>query len=330
MNAPATSGRSIIPIDEIRAAARTIAGEAVVTPIMTSDELDAALGANVICKIEALQRAGSFKFRGAYNRLHHIPTTDRGLGVVAVSSGNHGAAVACAAGILGIDATVFIPDDAPIAKRSLIEHFGAEIVTFDRNTSDREAGARARVAETGATFVHPFEDPLVMAGQGTVGLELIESADGFDVLVVPMSGGGLMAGCGSAVRATAAACEIVGVEPALADDTKRSFRAGRRVAIDPPFTIADGLAVTSPGENTFSINRSIVDDVVSVTDDQIASAMALVFDTLGLVVEPSAAVGIAAIADAPDRWRDRRVAVIVSGGNVDADRFAALTGRDVG
>jgi threonine dehydratase len=287
--------------------------------------LDELVGATVVAKDESQQRAGAFKFRGAYNRLVQIPAEDRRLGVVAVSSGNHGAAVACAAHLLGISATVHVPEDVPTAKRALIERFGAEIVTFPRSTPDREAGARRQVADTGATFVHPFEDPMVMAGQGTAVLELHQHSGQLDALVVPMSGGGLMAGCASAMRQLDPNCELIGVEPSNADDTRRSFAAGMRVTIDPPVTIADGLAVTAPGAATFEINRRLVSDVVTVTEEQLVDAMRVAADLLGRRLEPSGAAGLAAVLDDPDRWRGRRVGVILTGGNIDAARFDDLT-----
>jgi threonine dehydratase len=299
--------------------------EAVRTPVLRSDRLDAACGATVVAKDESQQRAGSFKFRGAFRRLSAIPASERRLGVVAVSSGNHGAAVACAAQILGIDATVHVPADVAPAKRELIERFGARIVTFDRSTPDREAGARRQVAETGATFVHPFEDVLVMAGQGTAALELHEQVGPLDVLLVPMSGGGLMAGCASAMRQLDPGCELIGVEPAAADDTRRSFAAGEVISIGPPATIADGLAVTSPGRTTFAINRELVADVVTVTDAQLVESMRVAADLLDRRLEPSGVAGLAALLDDPGRFRDRRVGVILSGGNIDAGRFDELT-----
>jgi threo-3-hydroxy-L-aspartate ammonia-lyase len=319
-----TDGRPV-PIEEIRRAARTIADEATRTPVLTDTRLDPTGGA-VHLKVEAFQRAGSFKFRGAFNRLSRIPDAERGRGVVAVSSGNHGAAVACAAGILGMAATVYIPDDAPEVKRSLIAEFGADIVTFERAVPDREAAARAHAARTGATFVHPFEDPLVMAGQGTVALELVEDVGDLDVVLVPMSGGGLMAGCASAAHALAPGCRMIGVEPALADDTRRSFAAGELVAIETPPTIADGLAVTMPGARTFAINRRLVADVLAVSEAQIVEAMRTFRGLFGRLVEPSGAVGLAALAADPERWSGLQVGIVISGGNIDADRFERLTG----
>ena len=317
----------MIPLDDIRAAAATIDDQAVRTPVVRSDAIDALVGATVYGKDESRQRAGSFKFRGAFNRLSAIPDSMRDLGVVAVSSGNHGAAVACAAQILGIEATVHIPADVAAAKRALIEAFGARIVTFERSTPDREAGARQQVADTGATFVHPFEDPLVMSGQGTTALELHEQVGLLDVLLVPMSGGGLMAGCGSAMRQLDSSCRLLGVEPANADDTRRSFAAGKRITIETPSTIADGLAVTSPGPTTFEINRRLVDDVVTVSEQEIAGAMRTADECYGRRLEPSGVVGLAAVLVDPARFAGRRVGIVLSGGNIDADTFAQLTQR---
>ena len=314
----------MIDLVEIRAAAEVIAPEAVVTPVLRADALDALTDARVFCKDESRQRAGAFKFRGAYNRLAHIPAEDRARGVVAVSSGNHGAAVACAAHLLGIAATVHVPEDVPAAKRALIERFGADIVTFPRSIADREAAARRQVEATGATFVHPFEDPLVMAGQGTAALELHQQVGALDALVVPMSGGGLMAGCASAIHQLDRGCELIGVEPDAADDTRRSFAAGRPVRIPSPTTIADGLAVTAPGERTFAINRELVSEVVTVTDAQLVDAMRMILDLLGRRVEPSGAAAVAALLGAPGRFAGRRVGVILSGGNIDDARFDAL------
>lgn len=317
----------MIGLDDIRAAAAVIASEAVVTPVLRSDVLDERVGATIVGKDESQQRAGSFKFRGAFHRLSLIPAEDRELGVVAVSSGNHGAAVACAAAILGVPATVHIPDDVAPAKRGLIERFGATIVTFDRMTPDRDAGALAQVAATGATFVHPFEDPLVMRGQGTAALELHDQVGQLDALLVPMSGGGLMAGCASAMRQLDPGCELLGVEPAAADDTRRSFAEGHPVRIAQPTTIADGLAVTAPGAATFAINRHLVGDVLTVSDDQLVEAMRVALEVFGRRFEPSGVAGLAAILVDPDRFQGRRIGVLLSGGNIDDERFDSLTAR---
>ena len=315
----------MIDLAAIRAAALAIAPAAIVTPVLRSDELDDLAGASVFAKDESQQRAGAFKFRGAYHRLVRIPVDDRERGVVAVSSGNHGAAVACAANLLGMHATIHVPEDVAAAKRALIEHFGADIVTFPRSIVDREAAARAQVARTGATFVHPFEDPMVMAGQGTAALELNDQVGALDVLLVPMSGGGLMAGCASAMHQLDPTCELIGVEPSAGDDTRQSFAAGHPVRIAQPDTIADGLAVTAPGDHTFAINRELVSDVVTVTDAQLVDAMRLSLTFLGRRLEPSGVAGVAAVLDDPARFADRRVGIILSGGNIDQRRFDALT-----
>lgn len=314
-----------LPVADIRAAADVISREAVRTPVHSSPELDALVGARVYAKDESAQRAGSFKFRGAFHRLSRIPAGERGRGVVAVSSGNHGAAVACAASVLGIRATVHVPADVAPAKRALIEHFGADIVTFDRATPDREGPARAQATTSGATFVHPFEDRDVMLGQGTVGLEFHDQVGHLDVLVVPMSGGGLMAGCASAVSQLDPSCELLGVEPDAADDTRRSLLAGERVRIPQPTTIADGLAVTSPGATTFEINRRLVTDVVAVTDEQLLQAMRIADELLHRRLEPSGAAALAAVLVDRERFVGRTVGVVLSGGNIDADRFRELT-----
>lgn len=315
----------MIELSEIRAAADRIAPEAVITPVLQSDELDTSISAHVFAKDESQQRAGAFKFRGAYNRLSQIPRNDRPRGVVAVSSGNHGAAVALAARLLGIPATIHVPEDVATAKRALIEQAGASIATFPRSTPDREIGARRQVDETGATFVHPFEDPAVMAGQGTAALELHEQVGPLDVLLVPMSGGGLMAGCASAMRQLDPGCVLIGVEPAAADDTRQSFAAGRPVRIGQPDTIADGLAVTAPGETTFAVNRELVSEVVTVTDAQLVDAMRRAESWFRRRLEPSGVAGLAAVLADPDRFRGQRIGIVLSGGNIDDERFEALT-----
>lgn len=321
------SAGDAIPLAEIEAAAALIDGVAAVTPVLSAPAVDARVGATVLAKAESLQRAGAFKFRGAYNRLSRLTPAERDRGVVAVSSGNHGAAVACAAQLLGVEATVFVPHDVPDMKRSLIESFDAIVGTFDRRRPDREQPALDHADATGATFVHPYEDPLVMAGQGTVALEFHREVSDLDAIVVPMSGGGLMAGCASAMLALDPDCRMIGVEPAGADDTRRSLAAGHRVRVDTPRTIADGLAVAVPGANTFEMNRRLVDAVVTVTDDEIVEAMRVAQDCFGLRLEPSGAASLAAaLSDAP-RFAAQRVGVVLSGGNIDEARFEHLCGR---
>lgn len=319
-----------LSLAELKTAAVTIAPQATVTPVVTSAVLDELVGASVFCKVEAAQQAGSFKFRGAFNRLSNIPDDERAPGVVAVSSGNHGAAVAQAARILSMPAVIFIPQDTPTAKRSLIEAAGADVVTFDRTTDDREALALERVQDTGATFIHPFEDRQIMAGQGTTAVELNGQIGPLDALLVPVSGGGLLAGCASAMYALDPTCQIVGVEPSIGDDTRRSFEAGHPVTIEQPTTMADGLAVVSPGAATFAINRELVARIETVTEEQIAEAMLAIWEHLQMAIEPSGAVGIAALMNGAvariETKEPPRVGVVLSGGNIDAARFNELTG----
>ncbi len=310
-----------INLVEIESALKRLTGHAYQTPVLRSDILDRITGATVSCKAESSQRAGAFKFRGAYNRLSLIPDADRPFGVVAVSSGNHGAAVSCAAEILGIPATIFIPDDAPNVKKNLILGYGAIIETVSRNDPDRDRPARELADSTGATFVHPFEDRDVMIGQGTTALEFYNQVGDLDVLVVPMSGGGLMAGCASALSSLSPGCIFIGVEPENADDTRRSFAASSVVSIPSVNTIADGLSVLQPGENTFAINKTLVNQVVTVSEDSLVSAMSFALTELGEVVEPSGAAALAALLESGDRWKGAKLGVVLSGGNVDKSKF---------
>ncbi len=302
-----------------------ISAEAVRTPVIVSSALDELLGATVLCKTEARQRAGSFKFRGAYHRVARLPEDVRARGVVAVSSGNHGAAVALAAKLFGVPATIHVPHDAPGAKVARIEEAGAAVVRFDRLIPDREAVPRAEAAASGATFIHPFEDRDVMLGQGTAAIELHGQVGDLDALLVPMSGGGLMAGCASAMSVLAPGCSMIGVEPAVGADTQRSLEAGAIVSIPQPSTIADGLAMTSPGRNTFSINSKLVERVITVSEDEIVDAMRLLSDEVDLIIEPSGAVGVAAMLASANDWRGQRIGVILSGGNIDREAFDGLT-----
>ena len=304
----------MISAEDVRAAARVLDGVAHRTPVMRSR----TLGENVVLKPECLQRAGAFKFRGAYNKIASLP---RGTGVLAYSSGNHAQAVALAAALLGAQATILMPEDAPRSKLEATIGYGAEVVTYDRYTGDREAIAEPLAAERGLELVRPYDDPLVMAGQGTAALELLEDAGSLELLVVPVGGGGLISGCATIARELGVR-RVVGVEPAAGDDWARSFAAGERVRIDVPRTIADGLQTTEPGRLTWDVAASLVDEIVTVTDEQIVDAMRFAFERLKLVVEPSGAVGIAAVLGG--LVAANSVGVIVSGGNVGAERFAEL------
>jgi threo-3-hydroxy-L-aspartate ammonia-lyase len=305
----------VIERADVEAAARRLEGVANRTPVLTSRTLNERVGAEVFLKAESFQRGGAFKFRGAYNAVSQVDGD-----VVAYSSGNHAQAVAIAARLTGKNAVIVMPLDTPPAKLEATRGYGAEIVTYDRYTEDREALGRAHAEERGLALVPPYDHPLVMAGQGTAALELLDETGDLDTLVVPVGGGGLIAGSATAVDGRA---RVFGVEPAEGDDTRRSLEACERVAIDVPRTIADGLQATAPGELTFEVNRERVDGVVTVSDEEIVDAMAFLFDRMKLVTEPSGAVGVAALLQGRID-PGRRVGVIVSGGNVGLARFAEL------
>jgi len=313
-----------VEIDDVHAAAERLRDVAHRTPVVTSRTLDELTRGQVLLKAENLQRAGAFKFRGAYNRIASLSPDERAAGVVTSSSGNHAQAVALAASLLGTRATVLMPLDTPVSKAGATAGYGAEIVRFDRYADDRDAMTRELAAERGAALVHAYDDPLIMAGQGMAALELIEDAGPLDVLLVCVGGGGLIAGCSTVARALAPECRVVGVEPAAGDDVQRSLRAGRRVRIPVPRTIADGQAIDIPGALTFEVIRERVDDVVTATDEEIVYAMAFAFERLKLVLEPSGACALAALLAGRVEARGARVGVTLSGGNVDVARFRAL------
>jgi threonine ammonia-lyase medium form len=314
----------VIGVEDVRAAAGRLDGVAHRTPVMTSRTLDDIVRSSVYLKAECLQRGGAFKFRGAYNKISSLPADALGRGVIAYSSGNHAQAVAIAAGLLGTDATIVMPEDTPRAKLDATRGYGAEVVFYDRwRESREEIGARI-AAERGLELVKPYDDPLVMAGQGTTALELLDAVDELDMLVVPVGGGGLIAGCATAATALRPGIRVIGVEPEAADDTRRSLAAGERIHIELPRTIADGLQSAEPGELTFAVNRRLVDEVVTVGDDEIVDAMAFLFDRVKLVTEPSGAVGVAALLTGRIRAPGARIGVVISGGNVGVARFAEL------
>jgi threonine dehydratase len=312
----------VIELADVQAAARRLDGFAHRTPVFTSRTLDRLAGAQVFLKPENLQRGGAFKFRGAYNK---IASLERPAGVAAFSSGNHAQAVAIAAGLVGMPAVILMPEDAPAAKLEATRGYGAEVVTYDRWTQDREQLGRALALERGLELVPPYDDPLVMAGQGTAALELMEDAGELDVLVVPVGGGGLVAGCATAAKGLRPRTRVVGVEPEAGDDTRRSLAAGERIAIDVPRTIADGLQAAVPGALTFEVVRRRVDGIVTVGDGELVEAMRFAFDRLKLVLEPSGAAALAALL-AGRVEAAGRVGAVLSGGNVGVERFRELTG----
>jgi threonine dehydratase len=314
-----------VTFDDIKAAAERLHGVAHRTPVVSSRTLDARSGASAFVKCENLQRMGAFKFRGAYNVLASLPSERRAAGVVAFSSGNHAQGVALAAQLLGIPATIVMPSDAPAVKLEATREYGAEIVLYERETSHREEIARGIADERGATVVPPFDDARIVAGAGTAALELLEDAGSLDAIVVPVGGGGLMSGTAIAAHGIDPSIAIYGVEPEAGDDFAQSLARGERVTTAVPKTIADGLQTTSPGEITFAIAREHVRRVVTVSDAELESAVRFVFERMKLVIEPSGAAAIAALLQRriPD-LEGKRVGVIVSGGNIDAARFAHL------
>ncbi|HEX4812352.1 MAG TPA: threo-3-hydroxy-L-aspartate ammonia-lyase [Nonomuraea sp.] len=324
MPGPRTTGSLPVTLDDVRDAAARLHGVAHRTPVLRSRTLDALTGAEIFVKCENFQRVGAFKFRGAYNAVSRLTPEQLARGIAAYSSGNHAQAVALAARELGSTALIVMPEDTPASKRAATAGYGAEIVTYDRYTGDRVAIGESLAAERGLALVPPYEHPHVIAGQGTATLELIEEAGELDALLVPIGGGGLMAGSATAAKGLLPGVRVIGVEPEAGDDTRRSLSAGERVAVPVPRTIADGQAAEIPGELTFSINRHLVDEVVLVSDDEIRAAMRLAFERMKIVVEPSGATALAALlAGRVDRL-PARVGVIVSGGNIDTRRFADL------
>jgi threonine dehydratase len=315
-----------LTLDRIKAAAARLDGVARRTPLLTSSTLDRHCATKVLLKPEPFQRSGSFKFRGAYNRLSLLGPAAREAGVVAFSSGNHGAAVALAAQLLGIVAVVVVPANGSAAKLAAIEGYGAELRRYDPATERREQVAEEIAARRSMTLIRPFDDYDIMAGQGTIGLELVEQAPELRQVLVPVGGGGLAAGVSTAVKALVPGVSVIGVEPQAADDTSRSLRAGHRVRIGEPETIADGLRATEPGELTFAVNSRQLDDVVTVTEEAIIDAMRFCFTRLKVVVEPSGAVALAALLSGV-AGAVGRTGVVLSGGNITPEDFAALLAR---
>ena len=314
----------MIDLDDVRRAAARLEGVAHRTPRITSRTLDRRTGATVGLKPENLQRVGAFKFRGAYNAVSSLPAAERDRGVVAASSGNHAQALALAAALHGAPATILMPQDAPASKVAATEGHGARIERFDRYADDREALMAAWRERDGLTIVHPYDDERVMAGQGTAALELLEDGGPLDLLLVPVGGGGLIAGCATAAAALCPECEVVGVEPEACDDTLRSLAAGERVRVPVGRTIADGQQLDQPGERTFPVIAARVAAVVTVSDAEIVEAMRFAFERLKLVLEPSGASALAAFLSGQVAAAGRRTGVILSGGNVDVARFSSL------
>jgi threonine dehydratase len=316
----------VISYEDVERAAGQLETVAHRTPVLSSRRIDEMLGARLVFKCENLQRVGAFKFRGAYNALSRFTPQQRRAGVVTYSSGNHAQAISLAARRLGISATIVMPADAPASKVAATLGYGGEVVRYDRYTEDREQLGRALAQERGLTLIPPYDHPDVIAGQGTAAKELFEDAGALDALFVPLGGGGLLSGTALSAAALAPDCRLFGVEPEAGDDGRRSLRQGSIVSIDSPKTLADGAATQHLGVLPFEIIRRHVEDVVTVSDAALVQAMALHASVMKLVVEPTGCLGLAGVrASLQDLGlQGQRVGVIISGGNVDLDRFAAL------
>lgn len=315
-----------LTLDDVRAAAARLEGIAHRTPVLTSRTLDARVGAEVFIKCENFQRVGAFKFRGAYNAAVQLPPEQLAKGIAAFSSGNHAQAVALAARELGTTAVILMPEDAPRSKLEATLGYGAEVVTYDRYKQERTALGEDLARDRGLALIPPYDHLDVIAGQGTAALELLEDTGELDALVVPVGGGGLIAGSAVVAKSLHPAVRVIGVEPEAGDDTKRSLESGARVTIPVPRTIADGQVLPAPGEITFALNQRLVDAIALVSDEEIVDAMRFAFERLKIVLEPSGATPLAALLSGRVEKLPPRVGVIASGGNIDARRFSELTG----
>ncbi|WP_334034226.1 threo-3-hydroxy-L-aspartate ammonia-lyase [Burkholderia cepacia] len=319
MNAP-----TLPTYDDVAAAAARLEGHAHRTPVMTSRTIDEALGAQVFFKCENLQRMGAFKFRGAFNALSRFDAEQRRNGVVAFSSGNHAQAIALSARILGIPATIVMPQDAPAAKIAATRGYGGKVVTYDRYTEDREQIGRDLAARHGLTLIPPYDHPDVIAGQGTAAKELFDEVGPLDAVFTPLGGGGLLSGTALATRALSPHATLYGVEPEAGNDGQQSFRSGAIVHIDTPRTIADGAQTQHLGNLTFPIIRRDVDDILTATDAELVDCMRFFATRMKIVVEPTGCLSFAAVRRRKDALQGKRVGVVISGGNVDLENFCTL------
>jgi len=310
--------------DDVAAAAARLEGHAHRTPVMTSRTIDEALGAQVFFKCENLQRMGAFKFRGAFNALSRFDATQRRNGVVAFSSGNHAQAIALSARILGIPATIVMPQDAPAAKMAATRGYGGNVVTYDRYTEDREQIGRELAEKHGLTLVPPYDHADVIAGQGTAAKELFDEVGPLDAVFTPLGGGGLLSGTALATRALSPHAKLYGVEPEAGNDGQQSFRSGSIVHIDTPRTIADGAQTQHLGNLTFPILRRDVDDILTATDAELVDCMRFSATRMKIVVEPTGCLSFAAARRMKDELKGKRVGIVISGGNVDLENFCAL------
>ena len=309
---------------DVDAAAQRIAGVAHRTPVQTSRTLNAMMGAEVFIKCENFQRMGAFKFRGAFNALSKFSPEQRKAGVVAYSSGNHAQGIALSAQILGIPATIVMPHDAPAAKVAATRGYGANVVVYNRYTEDREAIGQQLAEEQGLTLIPPYDHPDVLAGQGTAAKELFEDVGDLDYLFVPLGGGGLLSGTALSTRALAPKCVLYGVEPEAGNDGQQSFRSGDIVHIETPKTIADGAQTQNLGNYTFGIIKRDVNDILTATDANLVEVMQFYASRMKMLVEPTGCLSLAAALNVKDSLQGKRVGIIVSGGNIDLERFCSL------
>jgi len=310
--------------EDVSAAARRIDGHAHRTPVMRSSTLDRELGAEIFFKAENFQRVGAFKFRGAFNALSRFDEKQKKAGVLAFSSGNHAQAIALSASLLGISATIIMPEDAPAAKMAATRGYGADVVTYDRYSEDRDAIGARLAEEQGSTLIPPYDHPDIIAGQGTAAKELFEEVGELDALFVCLGGGGLLAGSALAAKALSPRAKIYGVEPEAGNDGQQSFRSGEIVRIATPKTIADGAQTPALGKLTFPIIRRDVEDILTVSDGELVDAMRFCASRMKMVVEPTGCLGFAGARQLASRLKGQRVGVIISGGNVDLAQFCAL------
>jgi threo-3-hydroxy-L-aspartate ammonia-lyase len=313
-----------ITYEDVVAAAGRIEGHAHRTPVLTSRIANEELGAEIFFKAENMQRMGAFKFRGGFNALSRFNEAQRKAGVVAFSSGNHAQAIALSAKLLGIPATIIMPEDAPASKIAATRGYGGNVVTYDRYKEDREAIGRKLAEEKGMTLIPPYDHADVIAGQGTAAKELFEEVGELDYFFVCLGGGGLLSGSALATRALSPTCKLYGVEPEAGNDGQQSFRSGAIVHIDTPKTIADGAQTQHLGSLTFPIIKRDVDDILTVSDAELVDAMRFFASRMKIVVEPTGCLGFAAARKMKEALRGKRVGVLISGGNVDIERFAAL------
>jgi len=316
-----------VTYDDVVTAASRLNGRAHRTPVVTSQTVDGRVGASVFFKCENLQRAGAFKFRGAYNALSRLSPEQRRRGVLTYSSGNHAQAVALAGRLLGIPTTIVMPQDAPAVKLEATRGYGGEVVTYDKHQESREDKSARLAAERGLHVVPPYDHPHIIGGQGTAAKELFEEVGALELLLVPCGGGGLLSGCAISASALSPGCRVIGVEPAAADDATRSFKTGTLHTVTNPDTIADGARTPSLGKLTFPLIRHYVHDMVTVSDEALLRATFFLWERLKLVVEPTGALGAAALFEGLLDSKGARVGVVLSGGNVDLQALASLIPR---